>query len=96
MRAAVLYDPIHHAGVCWRGLAAPSTARHRITLWACEAAHDTDPRRVQVGIGPSIGPQSYEVGPEVAALAALHLPDPDATLDYANGADANFLRPVAG
>ena len=54
-----------------------------------EAAYDTEPAQVQVGIGPSIGPQSYEVGPEVAALAALHLPDPDATLDYANGADAN-------
>ncbi|MCB0134996.1 MAG: peptidoglycan editing factor PgeF [Caldilineaceae bacterium] len=86
----LLYDPIHHAlGVCHAGWRGTVNGAASATLWAMEAAYDTDPARVQVGIGPSIGPQSYEVGPEVAALAALHLPDPDATLDYANGADAN-------
>ena len=38
---------------------------------------------------PSIGPLSYEVGPEVAALAQLRLPHPAAALHYPNGPQAN-------
>src|SRR5262249_55510015 len=34
-------------------------------LWAMRDAYQTDPADVQAAIGPSIGPDNYEVGPEV-------------------------------
>ncbi len=43
----------------------------------------------RLDFGPSIGPLSYEVGPEVAALAQLRLPHPAAALHYPNGPQAN-------
>lgn len=86
----LIYDPAHHAlGVIhagWRGTlngAAPGL------LWALQAAYDVAPTQVQVCIGPSIGPQSYEVGDEVVALAMARLPAPDAAIRYINGAAAN-------
>lgn len=86
----LIYDPVHHAlGIVhagWRGtLNGAATA----LLWAMQAAYDSDPAQVKVGIGPSIGPQSYEVGPEVSALAALRLPDPAAALAYPQGEEGN-------
>lgn len=70
----VLYDPEHHAlGVChagWRGTVNGAAAA---TLWAMQAAFDTDPAAVRAGIGPSIGPESYEVGDEVVLLAQAKL-----------------------
>jgi YfiH family protein len=86
----LIYDPSHHAlGVVhagWRGTlngAAPAL------LWAMQAAYDSDPAQTRICIGPSIGPQSYEVGSEVIALAALRLPDPDAVITYPNGTGHN-------
>lgn len=86
----LIYDSAHHAlGVVhagWRGSldgAAPALLR------AMQTAYGTDPARVQVCIGPSIGPESYEVGPEVAALAQKRLPDPHAALYYPDGAERN-------
>ena len=43
----------------------------------------------RLDFGPSIGPLSYEVGPEVAALAQLRLPHPAAALHYPNGPQAS-------
>ncbi len=71
----VLYDPVHHVlGAChagWRGTVDGIAAA---TLRAMQAAYDTDPAQVWAGIGPSIGPESYPVGPEVVdrAQARLH------------------------
>lgn len=86
----VIYDPIHHAlGVVhagWRGTlngAAPAL------LWAMQAAYDTQPSQVHVCVGPSIGPHSYEVGPEVVSLAETRLPDPTAVFTYPNGVEHN-------
>jgi YfiH family protein len=86
----LIYDPDHHAlGVVhagWRGSldgAAPAL------LGAMQAAYGADPSRVLVCIGPSIGPESYEVGPEVAALAQKRLPAPNAALHRPNGAQCN-------
>lgn len=64
----LLYDPvcgvigIAHAG--WRGtvLGAGVSALHTMTT-----AFGTDPADVQAGIGPSIGPEHYQVGEEVVA-----------------------------
>jgi polyphenol oxidase len=84
----VLYDPTHHAlGVChagWRGTINGAAA---ITLWALQAAYDTNPADVRVGIGPSIGPASYEVGEDVVALAQVKLPEADSLFSYPNGPD---------
>lgn len=70
----IFFDPIHkvlggcHAG--WRGtINGAATA----TLWAMQAAYDTNPADVWVGIGPSIGPESYEVGSDVVDLAYVKL-----------------------
>lgn len=86
----LIYDPVHHAlgavHAGWRGtLNGAATA----LLWAMQAAYDTQPSQVHVCIGPSIGPNSYEVGAEVVALAQAHLPDPAAALHYPNGAAGN-------
>lgn len=72
----LLYDPrrravgLVHAG--WKGtlLKAPAQAvRTMIERYGC------CPQDILAGIGPSIGPCHYEVGPEVAALAEQAFPD---------------------
>ncbi len=80
----LLYDHQHHVlGIChagWRGTvngAAPAT------LWAMQAAYDTEPADVLACIGPSIGPDSYEVGDDVVALAYAKL----------ERADRYFIKP---
>ncbi len=86
----LIYDPDHHAlGVVhagWRGAlagAAPALLR------AMQRAYGSDPARVLACIGPSIGPESYEVGPEVAALVQARLPNPAAALHHPNGVHRN-------
>lgn len=86
----LLYDRRQHAlGVChagWRGTVNGAAAS---TLWAMQAAYNTDPGDVWAGIGPSIGPASYEVGEEVYAMAQAKLPGPDRFFTFPNGPDAN-------
>ncbi|NLE50826.1 MAG: peptidoglycan editing factor PgeF [Chloroflexi bacterium] len=62
----LLYDPVRHvAGIVhagWRGTvlgAAPSAVR------ALQEAFGSNPVDIQAGIGPSIGPERYQVGEEV-------------------------------
>ena len=62
----LLYDPARHAaGIVhagWRGTvqgAAPSAVR------AMQEAFGSNPADIQAGIGPSIGPDHYQVGEEV-------------------------------
>jgi YfiH family protein len=86
----VLYDPVHHAlGIChagWRGTVNGAAAA---TLWAMQAAYDTNPGYVRAALGPSIGPVSYQVGPEVVALVEARLPDAAALLTFPQGPDAS-------
>jgi polyphenol oxidase len=62
----LLYDPQHsaigaaHAG--WRGTVAHIAQR---TVEAMVDAFGTNPSDLIAGVGPSIGPEDYEVGPEV-------------------------------
>lgn len=80
------YDPRHQAlGVChagWRGTVNGAAAA---MVWAMQAAYDTDPVDVLAAIGPSIGPQSYEVGQEVVELATAKLYEPMRLFHYPNG-----------
>lgn len=64
----LFFDPVQqvigmaHAG--WRGTvlgAAPAVARTMIEVFGCR------PEDIQAGIGPSIGPERYQVGEEVVA-----------------------------
>ncbi len=62
----MLYDPrrqvvgMAHAG--WRGTVRQVAVS---TLRTMQAAYGSDPADVQAAIGPSIGPDHYQVGPEV-------------------------------
>jgi len=62
----LLYDPVQHAiGVVhagWRGTVSGIATR---TVETMRASFGTNPVDLRVGIGPSIGPCCYEVGPEV-------------------------------
>ncbi len=62
-----LYDPIHrvvgmaHAG--WQGTLLQVA---RITVERMVSDYDTNPEDILAGIGPSVGPNHYEIGPDVA------------------------------
>lgn len=81
----LLYDRARHVlGLChagWRGTVNGAAAA---TLWAMQAAYDVNPANVVACIGPSIGPQSYEVGNEVFELAQAKLPNAGDFFTYPN------------
>jgi YfiH family protein len=85
----VLYDRRRHVlGVChagWRGTVNGAAAA---TLWAMQAGYDCAPADIVAGIGPSIGPASYEVGEEVLELARARLPGAALFFSYPNGLEA--------
>lgn len=86
----LFYDRQHHAlGICHAGWRGTVNGAAGATLWAMQAAFDTDPADVLACIGPSIGPESYEVGDEVLALASAKLGSIDALFRFPNGDDAN-------
>ena len=64
----LLYDPVHHAlGIAhagWRGTARGAAVSALDTM---RAAFGTRPPDVQAAIGPSIGPERYQVGEDVVA-----------------------------
>lgn len=79
----LLYDPVTkvaaavHAG--WRGTVkqiTTNTIRTMISVFGCKAAD------IIVGIGPSIGPCCYEVGPDVVATAEKNLASSDGLFVY--------------
>ena len=72
-----------HAG--WRGLAGVEGVGVLESLLDAGALKDSSPQDILVWLGPCIGPQAFEVGPEVrAAFCAF---DPSA---------ATFFKPTAG
>lgn len=83
----LLYDPINHVlGVCHAGWRGTMNGAGSSTLWAMQAAYKTDPGVVVACMGPSIGPDSYEVGDEVVALARVKLANPARFFASPNGA----------
>lgn len=66
-----LWDPDHHAAAAahagWRGTAAGVAG---VAVEALQQRYGSQPSRLLAGIGPSIGPCCYEVGPEVAVQFA--------------------------
>ncbi len=71
----LLYDPKHHAlGVVhsgWRGTVNRAAAS---PVKAMAEAYGTRPTDLLVGIGPSIGPDHYEVGPDVITAVQQAFP----------------------
>ncbi|MFA5508442.1 MAG: peptidoglycan editing factor PgeF [Vulcanimicrobiota bacterium] len=61
---------VTHAG--WRGTVAGIVAR---TVERMVESCGSDPLDIRVGIGPSIGPRAFEVGPEVVSAFAESFPD---------------------
>jgi hypothetical protein len=86
----LLYDRANHAlGVCHAGWRGTVNGTAVATLWAMQAAYGTDPGQVTACIGPSIGPESYEVGDEVYQLASVKLQKPDRFFHSPNGNGTN-------
>lgn len=68
-----------HAG--WRGLAAGVLDK----LWAALQAQGAQPAQTRVWLGPCIGPQSFEVGPEVCAVFTAQEPSQAGAFRAAQG-----------
>ncbi len=86
----VFYDPRHHVlGLSHSGWRGTVNGMPAATLWAMQAAYGSEPGDLRVGIGPSIGPTSYQVGDEVFSLAQAKLPAADRLFTWPDGPDAN-------
>jgi hypothetical protein len=87
----LLYDPIHHAiGLAhagWRGTVAGAG---EAVVRAMADAYGSQPKKLIAGIGPSIGPCCYEVGPEVVQGIAETFGSTDDLLHQPEG---NGTRP---
>jgi YfiH family protein len=85
----LLYDPVHHvAGIAhagWRGTVAGAAVSALRTM---QSAFGTHPREVQAGIGPSIGPQHYQVGEEVVEAFRQVFGQPDGLVRRADDGSA--------
>ncbi len=64
-----------HAG--WRGTVGKIVTN---TVQKMEKEFDCNPAKIRAAIGPSIGPEVYEVGPEVVEAARKAVPDAEKTL----------------
>jgi polyphenol oxidase len=85
----LLYDPIEYAlGVCHAGWRGTVNGAAVAMLWAMQAAYGSDPARIVACIGPSIGPESYQVGEEVLAMAQAKLLNADQYFHFPDGESA--------
>jgi YfiH family protein len=82
----LLYDPERHAlGVCHAGWRGTVNGAAVATLWAMQAAYNSDPSRMLVCIGPSIGRDSYQVGEEVLEMAQAKMEEAERYFHYPEG-----------
>lgn len=85
----LLWDRRKHVLACmhagWRGTVNGAATA---ALWSMIAGYGTDPVDVLACIGPSIGPDSYEVGDEVVEMARAKLPNAEALLTWPQGEEA--------
>jgi hypothetical protein len=85
----LLYDPVHHAlGVCHAGWLGTVTGAVVATLQTMQACFSTQPADVCACIGPSIGPDSIEVGDEVILPVTAKFPYANELFTYPNGPTA--------
>ena len=80
----VIYDSENHIlGVCHAGWQGTTLQIARKLIQSLSRLFGTDPAKCFCGIGPSIGPESYEIGSEVIAEVRRELSEAD-----------NLLRPA--
>jgi hypothetical protein len=86
----LLYDRARRAlGVVHAGWRGTVNGGATAALWALQAAFGTEPEDVAACIGPSIGPSSYEVGPEVWEMAQARLAGAGRFFAWPNGPERN-------
>lgn len=87
-----------HAG--WRGLAGPGVSSQSKgqgvleSLWTDIQRSGVDVSDVMVWLGPCIGPQAFEVGPEVRA--AFDDGSPEVQALFQSAAEGKFMADLAG
>jgi YfiH family protein len=81
-----------HAG--WRGLAGLGGIGVLENLLMSAALSETHPDQILVWLGPCIGPQVFEVGPEV--LSAFCDSDPEAALFFKPSTQGKWLADLSG
>ena len=87
-----------HAG--WRGLVGPAVATQSKglgileSLWADIQRAEVDLSDVMAGLGPCIGPQAFEVGPEVRA--AFDDGSPEVRALFTPTAQGKYMADLAG
>jgi polyphenol oxidase len=85
----LFYDPVHkavgiaHAG--WRGTVGQVVVS---AVRAMQSAFGTNPADVEAAIGPSIGPDHYQVGPEVVEAVQQSLGTTDGLIRHADDGSA--------
>ena len=93
----LLYDRERHVlGICHAGWRGTVNGAAEAMVWAMQAAFNSEPADLLAYIGPSIGPESYEVGDEVLAMATAKLSQPGATLHLPQRAGAKSLFQSVG
>jgi YfiH family protein len=64
-----LYDPAHKAiGIVHAGWKGTVNKIAKAAVEAMQLRYKSDPEQVMAGIGPSIGPDHFEVGPDVSEM----------------------------
>jgi YfiH family protein len=82
----VVFDPVAQAvGVAHAGWAGTVNHVTRNTVAALAERYGGDPNRMLAGVGPSIGPASYEVGEDVAERARDSFPSVDVVAPKGDG-----------
>ncbi len=77
----VAYDTANHVlGVCHAGWQGTTLQIARKLIQYLSQVYGTKPADCLCGMGPSIGPDSYEVGPDVVARVRRALPGADSLL----------------
>ncbi len=87
----LFYDPIQHiigmAHAGWRGTVQGAGLS---TLYAMRDAYGSKPEDVLAAIGPSIGPEHYQVGPEVVEAVEAYFGMTDGLIQWADDGSAYF------
>lgn len=87
----LFYDPVNHAiGMAHAGWRGTVEGIAQNTLHAMQDAYGTRPHDVQAAIGPSIGPDTYQVGSEVVEAVQRFFGSTAGLVNYAADGSAYF------
>jgi polyphenol oxidase len=82
----VLFDPVRHvAGIAHAGWMGTVHGTARVAVEAMRTCFGCRPADIQAGIGPSIGPDHYQIGPDVVAQVRQAFENPESLLELRNG-----------